>query len=159
MKIAATCLLLAVSVVGVGACRRDRTRESDRSSALSERDRSDWNEQDRSGTTTLTGADWVGNDVAIERIVVSRCAREVTCSNVGPDKHFTTESICSRDVKARTTNDLKPSECPSGIDGRQLDKCLDKIRSESCSNVVDTLARLVECRARDLCMKSEIPHR
>ena len=146
----------AVLAIAAGACNRDRGRERDRVSGTEIKDP---NEQDRSGVTTLTGASWVTNDAAIDRIVASRCAREVACSNVGPDKHFTNGEVCVREVRSRLQDDLKASECPQGIDGKELDECLDAIRNESCTNPIESLGRLAACRTSDLCLKTAIPHR
>jgi hypothetical protein len=163
MKTAAilTVSLIAFGVVGtgvLGGCRdRDRTGyDRERERPVFTRDP---NEQDKSGTTTLTGASWVANDTAIDRITSSRCTREMTCSNVGPDKHFATPDVCVLEVRKRTREDLKPAECPTGIDGVALDKCLEAVRTESCSNPLDTLGRLASCRSGELCLKTETPHR
>jgi Family of unknown function (DUF6184) len=167
MKSVALCTLAAVALVAVGACSRDRSRSSEgqsstakeRLGAFPEREMRNPNDQDRAGTAFLTSASWVANDAAIERLVASRCAREVSCSNIGPDKHFTDGQTCTREVQKKTREALKASECPNGIDGKQLDQCLDAIRNESCSNPIDTLGRLAACRTSELCLRIELPHR
>jgi hypothetical protein len=166
MKSVVLCTL-AVSLVAVGACSRDRSRTTegessstkDRLGTLPEREVRNPNEQDRAGTTTLTGASWIANEAAVDRLVASRCAREVSCSNVGADKHFTDGETCVREVRKKTLESLGTSECPSGIDGRELDECLDAIRKESCTNPIDTVGRLAACRTNKLCLKTEMPHR
>ncbi|MBX3207730.1 MAG: hypothetical protein KF764_21955 [Labilithrix sp.] len=158
---------LAVSLVVLGACSRDRDRTRDgepattkeQSGASTEHARRDPNDQDRAGVATLTSTSWVANAAAIDRIVASRCAREVSCSHVGPDKHFATGDVCSREVRTRVSAELKTSECPSGIDGKELDECLDAIRTESCTNPIDAVGRLAACRANELCVKIMMPHR
>lgn len=164
MKTLKTCgSLVAVSVVVMLAgCNRDGTvtRDRDRGPGpvISEQQRD--HRAESTGKTTLTGAAWVTNDNAIDRIVASRCAREVTCANVGPDKHYTTSDACVLETRKRMKDDLKTAECPNGIDGVALDKCLDSIRTESCSNPLDTLNRLVSCRTGEMCLKSgESPSR
>ena len=118
-------------------------------------DRSGATNDDRAGTTTVTGADLGGmsNDLAIERIVGARCARETACSNVGADKHFVSPEVCARELHSRISHDLEPKDCPRGLDGAALDKCLDAIRSESCSNPIDAIQRLTACRTSGLCVK------
>lgn len=155
MKSAVVCSAAVLAIL-VG-CTRDRARDRDRVSGT-EATR-DPNEQDRAGAATLTGASWIANDAAIDRIVASRCAREVSCSNVGPDKHFTSGEVCVREVRKKTHDDLKASECPAGIDGKELDECLDAIRNESCTNPIESLGRLAACRTSDLCLKTAMPHR
>ena len=150
MKYAVVYSVAVLAVALVTACNRGRETAADRK---------DPNEQDKSGTTTLTGASWVANEAAIDRIVASRCAREVTCSNIGPDKHFTESDVCVREIRKKMQGDLKASECPSGIDGKELDECLDAIRNESCTNPIESLGRLAACRTSDLCLKTAMPHR
>jgi hypothetical protein len=158
-------VFLGFAVIALAACDRDRGRTYETSKeppkdypSLSERLRNP-SEQDRAGTTTLTGASWVANAAAIDRLVASRCAREVSCSNVGPDKHFVDGAVCTREVSKKVASDLKASECPNGIDGKELDECLDAIRNESCTNPIDTIGRLAACRTSELCLKIEAPHR
>jgi hypothetical protein len=153
---------LALVASAATSCRsRDQMFDRERPGTISqsEKSRKDPNEQDRAGTTNLTGAAWVANGPAIDRIVASRCARELTCANVGPDKHFTTSDVCVLEVRKRMEGELSTSECPTGIDGKELDECLDAIRSESCSNPIETIGRLAACRTRDLCLRPEMPHR
>ena len=134
----------ALATVLFGACNRDRGQGVDPH---------DTNE-DRAGTATLTGASWIATDAAIERIVASRCAREVMCSNVGTAKPFTSSEVCTREVRTKVTDELHASACPSGTDRKELDECLDAIRNESCTNPIESLARLAACRASDLCLKA-----
>jgi hypothetical protein len=166
MKTVARWSLLAVSLVALGACNRDRERsrnyEREQAGTTPESERSTPNEQDKSGapgSATLTGAAWVANDAAIDRVVAARCAREITCNAIGPDKHFTSGDACVREVGKKTRDDLKSSECPAGIDGKELDECLDAIRNESCNNPIDVISRLSACRTSELCIKPEMPHR
>jgi hypothetical protein len=110
---------------------------------------------DRVGTTTVTGAD-VGvltSDLAVERIVAARCARESACNNVGADKHFVDNEACAHSLQSKLADDLKPSECPRGIDAAAADRCMDAIRTESCNNPIDTISRLAACRTSDMCLK------
>lgn len=148
-----------LTVVAVAGCSRDRY-ERERPGLVSETEGVNPNEQDKAGVTTITGAHWdsrepsFGNDAAIDRIAASRCAREVTCSNVGLDKHFVSGEVCVREVRSKMRDELRSSECPRGIDGKELSECLDAIRSESCSNPIDTINRLAACRTSDLCLKN-----
>lgn len=112
---------------------------------------------DRVGTTTVTGADYgsLSNELAIERIVAARCARETSCNNVGPDKHFVNHDVCARELRSKLGDDLEPSECPRGVDPAAIDKCMESIRTESCNNPIDTISRLAACRAGDMCLKAD----
>jgi len=112
---------------------------------------------DRAGTTTVTGADLtksaLSNETAIERIVAARCARETACNNIGSDKHFTNHDVCARELRSKIGEDLKGTECPRGIDTKELDECMESIRTESCNNPIDTISRLAACRTSDMCLK------
>jgi hypothetical protein len=112
---------------------------------------------ERVGTTTVTGADYaaLSSDLAVERIVAARCARETACNNVGSDKHFVNHDVCARELRSKIGDDLRPSECPLGIDGSAIDKCMDAIRTESCNNPIDTISRLATCRTSELCLKAD----
>lgn len=145
-------------LLGVG-CHRDRSSDRERAGLPMDRAIVDPNEQDKSGTTTLTGAAWLSNDDAVDRIGAARCAREVSCSNVGPDKHFANGEQCLREVRSEMYAELNGSVCPNGIDNKELDACLDAIRSESCTNPIDMIGRTTRCRTGTLCMKAESPHR
>lgn len=107
------------------------------------------------GVTTVTGADVnrVSNESSIDRIASARCAREASCNNVGPDKHFGNASNCSGELRSKMGEDLNASECPRGIDARELDECLAAIRAESCSNPIESISRLGACRTGKMCLK------
>jgi hypothetical protein len=114
--------------------------------------------QDGSGAATLTAAVWVPNDAAIERLVAARCAREITCNNVGSGRLFGSEDACARESRVGAAG-LRTRACPAGIDGVSLERCLDTIRMEACTRPSDELDRLPACRARELCLKTQMPHR
>jgi hypothetical protein len=111
---------------------------------------------ERVGVTTVTGADLgsLSNELAVERIVAARCARETACNNIGSDKHFVDYAICAREIRSRMATDLHASECPRGIDATALDKCVETIRTESCNNPIDTIQRLAACRTGEMCLKT-----
>lgn len=134
---------LIMGVLAVAACNRDPSGAPGK----------DPDQQDRSGSTSLTSASFMPKDLAVDKITAARCAREVTCSNIGPDRHFATSDTCVTEVKARLDRELGPNECPDGIDGKQVDECLDAIRNESCSNPLSTMERLAQCRTNSLCLK------
>ncbi|MBX3186382.1 MAG: hypothetical protein KF819_05170 [Labilithrix sp.] len=145
-------LIGAACFVALFACNRDRAQ---RDRELGERPETKTGET-KTGETTVTGAHvGVSNDAAIGRLVAARCAREVACKNVGADKHFTTHEVCAKEVRATTASDLEASECPRGVDAKELDECLEAIQKESCTNPIDTISRLAACRTGELCLKTE----
>ncbi len=169
MKLAVRCFVPIACAVALFACNRDRDRAVDR-------ERSDYGrtgelDRDRSGKvtddtrvgepTTITGANVgvVSNMSAIDRIVSSRCAREAACNNVGNDKKFATNDACAREIRSDMHEDLKASECPYGIDQKELNECLDEIRNENCNNPIEKIERVAACRTSDLCLKTSAPNR
>jgi hypothetical protein len=88
---------------------------------------------------------------ATESIAMSRCQREQTCNNVGDDKKYSSASDCLTRIRADWKEDLNARECPGGVNQKQLDECLTKIRNEDCSSPFDTLSRVSECTAGQIC--------
>jgi hypothetical protein len=141
---------VAAAVVSVGACRdRNVDRDRERTERTGER-----TGEQSYGQTTVTGANVVTNTSAIERVVAARCAREATCKNVGPDKHYASDDACQQKLRSDMRDDLNMKDCPSGIDQKELNECLDSIRKEDCSNPIDAISRLAACRTSDLCLKT-----
>jgi hypothetical protein len=91
---------------------------------------------------------------AVQRIATARCDFEKACGNIGqgPDKDFLTHEACMNKWKADVGDDLRPHECPSGVDSRQVDTCVAELRAERCGNVLDTVSRLTACRTSALCV-------
>ncbi|HVH44234.1 MAG TPA: DUF6184 family natural product biosynthesis lipoprotein, partial [Labilithrix sp.] len=116
--------------------------------------------EERSGTTTVTGANvGLANNAAIDRIVASRCQREATCKNVGPDKKHVSQQACLQKLRTDMKDDLNANECPRGIDQKELNECLESIQKEDCNNPIDAIGRLAACRTSDLCLKTGAPNR
>lgn len=88
---------------------------------------------------------------ATESIAQSRCEREQICNNVGDDKKYSSESDCLARIRANWKDDLSTRECPGGVNQTQLDQCLSKIKAEECSSPFDTLSRISECTASQIC--------
>jgi hypothetical protein len=118
-------------------------------------------EGDKSGTTTLTGARYaaISNDTAVQRLVMARCEREAACNNIGADKRYADREVCTHELNAKMRDDLKASECPKGVDGKELDECIQAIHKESCNNPIDTISRIAACRTSDMCLKMDEKNR
>jgi hypothetical protein len=82
---------------------------------------------------------------------MSRCQREQACDNVGPDKKYLSAGDCLTRIRSDWKDDLNARECPGGVNQHQLDQCLSKIRAEDCGSPFDTLSRLTECTAGQIC--------
>lgn len=142
LRVAPLLLLLGGATI---ACNRDQSSAPGR----------DPNAKDRPSSAALTSSSLTTRDIAIDEITAARCAREVTCSNMGPDRRYPANDKCVSEVKERLDRELGPDECPDGIDGKQVDECLDAIRAESCTNPMSTVQRLAECRTSSLCVKPD----
>jgi hypothetical protein len=147
---------VGIGILGAVGCNRDRT-DRDRVTVPAEQVDRDHGP----GTTTVTGANVgvVSNQLAIEKIVAARCARESTCNNIGPDKSHVNGQACSQKLRYDMKDDLNAKDCPRGIDQKELNECLDEIRKESCNNPIDTINRLAACRTGDMCLKTDTPNR
>jgi Family of unknown function (DUF6184) len=89
---------------------------------------------------------------AASSIAEARCAREDRCTNVGKDKKFSSVQDCLTRVRNDWKDDLNARQCPGGANETQLNECLDAIRHEDCSSPFDTLSRLSECTAGQICI-------
>jgi hypothetical protein len=87
----------------------------------------------------------------INDISVARCDREVRCGGVGSGKNYETREACIADLNSAGYEDLDAKACPRGLDARELDKCLSENHAERSAAPLDTLERLVACRAAALC--------
>jgi len=152
MRLVHGTLMVVACVAALGACKDkgiDRVGSQERSYG-------DQSGADRVGTTTVTGANvGLSNELAVERIVAARCARETACNNIGSDKHFTDYDVCTHELRSNIGDDLKTTVCPRGIDGKELEECMESIRTESCNNPIDTISRLAACRTSDMCLKTD----
>ena len=167
MKLSRAVLPIGVTVLVLVACNRrdDRASETNTTgeSTTTTTEKSDRpHVSDRSGVTTTTGAAFgsVSYETATNRIVASRCDREVACDNIGAKKRFADRTVCTHELGVKLRADLEPSECPNGVDAKHLDDCLSSIQKESCGNIIDTISRLGACSTSGLCLKAdEQPHR
>ena len=154
MRLVQQNVLVVACVAALFACDRNKTRDGNAEQSYTDKSGAPA-AADRIGVTTVTGADLgsLGNDIAVDRIVGARCARETACNNVGSDKHFVNHEVCMRELHAKVGDDLRSAECPRGIDSGALDRCMEAIRTESCNNPIETIQRLAACRTGDLCLK------
>lgn len=146
-------LVLLLAGLSIVACSRSKPVDQQVGVRTETTPSTAMDDQDKAGTTTLTSATWVSNDSALDRIAVSRCAREVACGEVGPNPHKVDQATCVAETKPKMWSGLRNDVCPSGIKGDQLDQCLQAIQHESCNNPLATLSRLTACRTSELCGK------
>jgi hypothetical protein len=90
---------------------------------------------------------------AVASIAEARCAREDRCTNVGKDKKYASASACEDSIRDDWKDDLNARQCPGGTKETQLKECLTAIRNEDCSSPFDTLSRVSECTASQICVE------
>jgi hypothetical protein len=86
-----------------------------------------------------------------ELLAEARCAREARCNNVGPEKRYSSLEDCLTRVWTEWQGDFDASECPAGIDGAALQRCLTEIRVLECSSPLESLEQLPACESTSLC--------
>ncbi|HYP89427.1 MAG TPA: DUF6184 family natural product biosynthesis lipoprotein [Polyangiaceae bacterium] len=90
---------------------------------------------------------------AAEQIAQARCEREQQCGNVGKDQTFSSSQDCLTRIRNDWKDELNARECPGGINDKQLSECVAQVKAEACSNPFDTLARITECTAGQICVE------
>ncbi len=88
---------------------------------------------------------------ASESIAEARCAREDRCENIGDNRKYSATQDCLKSIRADWADDLNARECPGGVNDDQLSECLTEVRHEECSSPFDTLSRIAECTASQIC--------
>jgi hypothetical protein len=88
---------------------------------------------------------------AVNSIYEARCAREMRCDNIGADRKYASVDACRSKVQSEWSKDLNLSDCPGGIDQKELSECLQEIRNDDCNNPLDHIGRVAACRSSDLC--------
>jgi hypothetical protein len=90
---------------------------------------------------------------AAESIAEARCAREDRCTNIGSEKKYSTTQDCLARVRDDWKDDLNARECPGGVKRTELEECLTAIRNEECSSPFESLSRMTQCTAGQICAK------
>ncbi len=135
-------LALAGVALSLGACERDAPLVSRESAPMT---------RTEAPTTPVETSPTTAVDPALARLAEARCDREVRCENVGEGRRYESRSACIREVRTSHADDVNRSECPAGVDQRELAECMEEVRNEDCGNPLDTVGRLVACRSSDLC--------
>lgn len=168
--------ILAASALALFAC--NKAQHTDKTETTTTTTRTTSAEPDKTSTTTTTSDRDLGKDrdhgvrvgettttgihigavnyqTASDRIVAARCDRELACKNVGDGKHFTTRDACTKEIGTKLKDDLRPAECPNGVDAKHLDDCLTAIHKEDCGNPIDAIGRISACNTSGLCLSKD----
>jgi hypothetical protein len=156
MKKLSTLMLLSAGALAM-ACSKSSDREPETASigyrgSPSAPDGNDM--RDRAGmrdSADMTPAS--GTRSAADQIARARCDREQQCDNVGADKAYSSMQDCLARIQNDWKEELNARECPGGINQYELNECMAQIRAEACGNPFDTLSRLAECTAGQICIE------
>ena len=96
---------------------------------------------------TASTLDNVPVERAVGNIAHARCARELSCGNIGIDAM----EGCTRDVRSATRQGVL-SRCPDGVAPGYLEACVESVRNESCGTAESMTERLAaSCPGAKLC--------
>jgi hypothetical protein len=157
-KLTVCSLATCGAVLVLGAChnrpgvRSQRDRDGDHDEHVDERNRGDLDHDEghEERREPDMGAGRAANK-AVDAIGKARCEREKRCENIGADKSYASMDACLDKIRSEWAVDLNRYECPHGIVTAQLDQCLAHVRAEECGNPLDTLSRIAQCDADDIC--------
>jgi hypothetical protein len=109
-----------------------------------------------SGNESTPGVTSAQNGVdlkTVEHIADERCGHEQRCNNIGPGQKFASRDACKQQLVSSTSTDLNSTSCPRGLDQDALNRCVNALENQPCTQSIDTLASLTDCRTDALCMK------
>lgn len=90
----------------------------------------------------------------VDRLSDARCDREQSCNNVGDGRKYASRHVCVEQLHGSIANDLNSYQCPGGIDGNAVQRCLAAIAEEECgAHPVEAITRMDRCRSGAMCMK------
>lgn len=129
------------------ACHHHGARHGERHAGDHDHDHDESHDE---AHTPLAGAKGEARSAA-RNIAGARCDREAKCNNIGPDKKYPSDDSCEDTIRADWANDLNAYDCPGGVVDKELEECLNAIRNEDCNSPFDTLGRVSECMASQIC--------
>ncbi|HVJ19995.1 MAG TPA: DUF6184 family natural product biosynthesis lipoprotein [Polyangiaceae bacterium] len=91
-----------------------------------------------------------GVELATEQVASARCARELGCDNIGPEKRFSGHEDCMRSLWSNSYDDL--GACEDGVAREVLRACLDAISQTKCSDAIQHLDDVAACKLAELCV-------
>lgn len=91
-------------------------------------------------------------DGEAEAIAQALCERKLACDELGPNRPYSSAESCLGPARrAGQTHLGQVSSCTRGIRQGALDGCVQAIRAEACSSVLDVTSRVSACRSESLC--------
>ena len=111
--------------------------------------------QSSEAVTTTTSApmqDVISTEAAIKDITGARCARALSCDDVGKDRTWSDMGSCNVGVRRTTRDYIAGQSCAFGIDPGKLRTCIDAIREEHCGAPHEMGERFATCADAKLCL-------
>jgi hypothetical protein len=87
---------------------------------------------------------------AIEELASLRCDHEQLCNKIGPNATYANRDQCLTIARRDAQGEL--GGCRIGVDQEALPDCFAKIAEQDCDHLVDSVARISECRMTSLCV-------
>ena len=94
----------------------------------------------------------ISTEAAIKDITGARCARALSCDDVGQDRAWKDMDDCNVDVRRTTRDYIAGQSCAYGIDPGKLRLCIDAIREEHCGAPREMGEQLTTCAETKLCL-------
>jgi hypothetical protein len=89
----------------------------------------------------------------IDLIADARCDRAEECSEIGAGRKYATRAVCDQLILPRTSSELSSTSCAHGVDHDAVSRCVTAINRERCATHLETVSRIVDCRADRLCTR------
>jgi hypothetical protein len=98
--------------------------------------------------TTSSNLDVVTIERAAQNLATTRCARELSCGNIGKDAL----DECAEGARPAMRQSIA-SRCPSGVAPGFFSTCLETVRNEACGTAEGMADRLASsCLGVKLCL-------
>jgi hypothetical protein len=92
---------------------------------------------------------------AVSSIAAAQCDREVRCNKVGQNQTYKTRDECVSRVTKDKASSINDKACTGGIDQGNLNRCVQSLRVEDCSNPISMFQRAEACKSDGMCLKKK----
>jgi hypothetical protein len=90
-------------------------------------------------------------DTEANAVADALCARKYSCDEIGPNRPFVTREECMAEAIRDARRSLSTMACPHGTMERQTTSCLEAVRAEACSPVLDVTTGIGACQPEVIC--------
>ena len=99
----------------------------------------------------VTSAQRVDTNTASWRLAGARCKHASSCNEIGGNRTYPSTDGCISENRGKAESDLRPADCPHGVDSTRLDSCLSAVSAEACSGIGSGFTRMMACKTSALC--------